>query len=261
MAVQELGGPDGFGDFEGGEEVRVAPGVSAVFSRGCEADTWILEELADASAPDARERAAWRRRRGGAVEGVAVVSDDRRVQDGVLFAAMEAAAAASGGGGGEGGELGGGGGGGMFHGPGAPPSLMAWGCSELDAQLDGAQARGRGGGASAAWAQLALGGGAAFAATGRAAGGRGGYGSGSDSDGGGWPDGDYDDANDAATDHSVDAAPQIGVPAAAADVSHAEALLTPDGVAALLIERGDELAAADADLAALLGLDLGGDLI
>jgi hypothetical protein len=266
MALAELGaaslgggGGGGEGGVGGGAQ-EVAPGVAAVFSRDCEADTWILAEV-DALAARWRGHgggggggggggaaaAAAPRRRPRGPRDVVVVSDDNRVRDGVFFAAMSlihgesgaqaAAAAAAAGAGKAGPDDGGGGGGG-----GAGLSLSVWSCAALDGALDdAARRRGSwgGGAASAAWAAAALGAprGAAAAAGGAE----------SDAEGG-WPDGDYDGAT---SDDEAAGAAGGAVPAA----------LTPLDVSALLSETGDVLAAADASLEALLAMDLGDGLL
>ncbi|GBF92781.1 hypothetical protein Rsub_05400 [Raphidocelis subcapitata] len=258
MALAELGlaadGADGAGG--GGEGERVSRGVRAVFSRGCEADTWILDELdalasewveasEAARAPGAR-RAAGRRLFGDVV----VVSDDRRVQEGVFAATVDLIC-----------------GGGEVGGPdeqgaaGAGLALTAWGCSRLEGEMAEAARRARGGpggaraSAGAAWASAA----AALAAAGPGAGGGGGgspISSGSDSEGE-WPDGDYDESVTGDADASLASLMRsLGDPAAAANAA-AAAPLTPARVSELLSERGDLFAAADADLGALLSFELG----
>ncbi|KAI8471368.1 MAG: hypothetical protein J3K34DRAFT_506863 [Monoraphidium minutum] len=251
MALAELGGGEGGeqgggssmsgggGDAGGGVE-WASPGVAVVFSRGCEADTWILDELDGARSPAPGARAAWRARWGPGLEGVVVVSDDRRVADGVLFAAMSSIEVV--GGGGEGGAEGGGG----ALGARGAPSLAARPCAWLGAELDARRRRGRGGGAGdgAERARARCSG-----PPRRRRGHSSGYSSESDA---GWADGDYDVESGGEGEGEGDGEGGGPPPAAAA--------LTPRDVAALLDQTGDALAAAGADLDALLGLDLGGDL-
>jgi hypothetical protein len=243
MALAELGLEEGAPG--GGRPAAAGAGVSAVFSRDCEADTWILDEVdslaarwcaaASVGAFGPASGAGGHRRGGRELPSdVVVVSDDNRIKEGVFFAAMglirqeeeeeKERQAADADGGARATRVGG---------EGAGLSLSVWSCAALDGALDAA-ARRRGAGAaaaaaSAAWAAAALGG--------RGVGAGGGSSAESDSEGG-WPDGDYD---------------EIGGEEPPAAVGP----LTPSDVSALLEETGDALSAAGASLEALLAMDLG----